>query len=233
MAAPALDTVSPAGGDEIEADEHKQAIIQSYIAEFKDKGCVNTVVRLLREILPEHIYIHLINAVDKEGSILTVLVNAVRIYIALMYVAPTMPNAPPGAPPGAPPTNAPQQVPQQPQDMQNAIVQQVLAKVLEKQLGGEDEGGGGFDLRGMMKQMLAMMFMPMIQQMMQRMQASMMSSMMQMPSISNMPMPPMLNAAANANQPQQAQLQQQPQQQQPQQQLAQADQKNIQRLDIL
>jgi hypothetical protein len=226
MAAPALDTVSPAGGDEIEADEHKQAIIQSYIAEFKDKGCVNTVVRLLREILPEHIYIHLINAVDKEGSILTVLVNAVRIYIALMYVAPTMPSAPPGAPPGAPPPGAPQQAPQQPQDMQNAIVQQVLAKVLEKQLGGEDEGGGGFDLRGMMKQMLAMMFMPMMQQMMQRMQASMMSSMMQMPGMPNMPMPPMPNMA-NTNQ------QQQPQQQPPQQQLAQADQKNVQRLDIL
>ena len=226
MAAPALDTVSPAGGDEIEADEHKQAIIQSYIAEFKDKGCVNTVVRLLREILPEHIYIHLINAVDKEGSILTVLVNAVRIYIALMYVAPTMPNAPPAAPPGAPPSGAPQQAPQQPQDMQNAIVQQVLAKVLEKQLGGEDEGGGGFDLRGMMKQMLAMMFMPMMQQMMQRMQTSMMSSMMQMPGMPNMPMPPMPNMA-NTNQ------QQQPQQQQPQQQLPQADQKNIQRLDIL
>ena len=221
MAAPALDTVSPAGGDEIEADEHKQAIIQSYIAEFKDKGCVNTVVRLLREILPEHIYIHLINAVDKEGSILTVLVNAVRIYIALMYVAPMMPNAPPGAPPGAP-----QQAPQQPQDMQNAIVQQVLAKVLEKQFGGEDEGGGGFDLRGMMKQMLAMMFMPMMQQMMQRMQASMMSSMMQMPGMPNMPMPPMPNIA-NANQ------QQQPQQQQPQQQPQQTDQKNVQRLDIL
>jgi len=223
MAAPALDTVSPAGGDEIEADEHKQAIIQSYIAEFKDKGCVNTVVRLLREILPEHIYIHLINAVDKEGSILTVLVNAVRIYIALMYVAPTVPNAPPGAPP----PGAPQQAPQQPQDMQNAIVQQVLAKVLEKQLGGEDEGGGGFDLRGMMRQMLAMMFMPMMQQMMQRMQASMMSSMMQMPGMPNMPMPPMPNMA-NTNQ------QQQSQQQQPQQQLAaQADQKNVQRLDIL
>jgi len=226
MAAPALDTVSPAGGDEIEADEHKQAIIQSYTAEFKEKGCINTIVRLLREILPEHIYIHLINAVDKEGSILTVLVNAVRIYIALMYVAPTMTNAPPGAPPGAPPPNAPQQAPQQPQDMQNAIVQQVLAKVIEKQLGGEDEGGGGFDLRGMMRQMLAMMFMPMIQQMMQRMQTSMMSSMMQMPSMPNMPMSPMLNMV-NTNQ------QQQPQQQQPQQQLAQADQKNIQRLDIL
>jgi len=226
MAAPALDTVSPAGGDEIEADEHKQAIIQSYTAEFKEKGCINTIVRLLREILPEHIYIHLINAVDKEGSILTVLVNAVRIYIALMYVAPTMTNAPPGAPPGAPPPNAPQQAPQQPQDMQNAIVQQVLAKVIEKQLGGEDEGGGGFDLRGMMKQMLAMMFVPMMQQMMQRMQASMMSSMMQMPSMPNMPMPPMLNMV-NTNQQQQAQ------QQQPQQQLAQADQKNIQRLDIL
>jgi len=224
MAAPALDTVSPAGGDEIEPDEHKQAIIQSYTAEFKEKGCINTIVRLLREILPEHIYIHLINAVDKEGSILTVLVNAVRIYIALMYVAPTMTNAPPGAPPGAPPPNAPQQAPQQPQDMQNAIVQQVLAKVIEKQLGGEDEGGGGFDLRGMMKQMLAMMFVPMMQQMMQRMQASMMMPMMQMPSMPNMPMPPMPNAAANANQPQQAQPQQQPQQ---------ADQKNIQRLDIL
>jgi hypothetical protein len=225
MAAPALDTVSPAGGDEIEADEHKQAIIQSYIAEFKEKGCVNTVVRLLREILPEHIYIHLINAVDKEGSILTVLVNAVRIYIALMYVAPAVPNAPPGAPPGAPPSGAPQQAPQQPQDMQNAIVQQVLAKVLEKQLGGEDEGGGGFDLRGMMRQMLAMMFVPMMQQMMQRMQASMMMPMMQMPGMPNMPMPPMPNMA-NTNQ------QQQPQQQ-PQQQLAQADQKNVQRLDIL
>jgi hypothetical protein len=222
MAAPALDTVSPAGGDEIEADEHKQAIIQSYIAEFKDKGCVNTVVRLLREILPEHIYIHLINAVDKEGSILTVLVNAVRIYIALMYVAPTVSNAPPGAPP----SGAPQQAPQQPQDMQNAIVQQVLAKVLEKQLGGEDEGGGGFDLRGMMRQMLAMMFVPMMQQMMQRMQASMMMPMMQMPGMPNMPMPPMPNMA-NTNQ------QQQSQQQQPQQQLAQADQKNVQRLDIL
>jgi len=222
MAAPALDTVSPAGGDEIEADEHKQAIIQSYIAEFKDKGCVNTVVRLLREILPEHIYIHLINAVDKEGSILTVLVNAVRIYIALMYVAPTVSNVPPGTPP----PGAPQQAPQQPQDMQNAIVQQVLAKVLEKQLGGEDEGGGGFDLRGMMRQMLAMMFVPMIQQMMQRMQASMMMPMMQMPGMPNMPMPPMPNMA-NTNQ------QQQPQQQQPQQQLAQADQKNVQRLDIL
>jgi len=226
MAAPALDTVSPAGGDEIEADEHKQTIIQSYIAEFKDKGCVNTVVRLLREILPEHIYIHLINAVDKEGSILTVLVNAVRIYIALMYVAPTMPNAPPGTPPGAPPPGAPQQAPQQPQDMQSAIVQQVLAKVLEKQFGGEDEGGGGFDLRGMMKQMLAMMFVPMIQQMMQRMQASMMPSMMQMPGMPNMPMPPMPNAAANADQSQQAQPQQQPQQ-------TQTDQKNVQRLDIL
>jgi hypothetical protein len=232
MAAPALDSVTPVG-DDIEADEHKQSIIQSYIAEFKDKGCVNTVVRLLREILPEHIYIHLINAVDKEGSILTVLINAVRIYIALMYVAPMMPNAPPGAPPGTP-GGAPQQAPQQPQDMQNAIVQQVLAKVLEKQFGGEDEGGGGFDLRGMMKQMMAMMFMPMIQQMMQRMQASMassMSSMMQMPSIPmpnmpNMLIPPMPNTA-NTNQ------QQQPQQQQPQQQSSQTDQKNVQRLDIL
>jgi hypothetical protein len=58
MAAPALDTVSPAGGDEIEADEHKQAIIQSYTAEFKEKGCINTIVRLCaRSCLNTYTYI--------------------------------------------------------------------------------------------------------------------------------------------------------------------------------
>ena len=163
-----------AGGDEIEPDQYKQEIIRSYIEEFRNKGCLNTVVRLLREALPEHIYIHLINAIDKEGSIMHVLFNAVRTYIVLMYIAPQMPAQPQQAPP------QPQQpAPQQPEDVKQAIVSQVVAKVLERELGGGDQGGGDmFDLRSMFRQMIGMMFLPMMQQMMQQMQATMMRSMM-------------------------------------------------------